>query len=76
MDGNGLAATLPGEPGPELPMAITADLVGFLNAFPVAPGVAAMPWTDFFSTLNNQHSTSLPLLPLSIPSQHRPPLIG
>ena len=49
MDGNGLAATLPGEPGPELPMAITADLVEFLNSFPVAPGVAAMPWTDFVS---------------------------
>jgi hypothetical protein len=50
VDGNGLAATLPGEPGPELPMASTADLVGFLNAFPVAPGVAAMPWTDFVSS--------------------------
>jgi len=49
VDGNGLAATLPGEPGPELPMAITADLVEFLNSFPVAPGVAAMPWTDFVS---------------------------
>ncbi len=31
-----LAATLPGEPGPELPSAITADLVRFLNALPMA----------------------------------------
>jgi len=31
-----LAATLPGEPGPELPAAITADLVSFLAAFPVS----------------------------------------
>ena len=36
MDGNGLAATLPGEPGPELPTAITDDLAGFLAAFPMA----------------------------------------
>jgi len=31
-----LAATLPGEPGPELPTAITDDLAGFLAAFPMA----------------------------------------
>ncbi len=31
-----LAATLPGEPGPELPATITADLASFLAAFPVA----------------------------------------
>ncbi len=30
-----LAATLPGEPGPELPAVITADLARFLAAFPV-----------------------------------------
>ena len=30
-----LAATLPGEPGPELPAAITADLARFLAAFPL-----------------------------------------
>lgn len=31
-----LAATLPGQPGPELPTAITDDLAGFLDAFPMA----------------------------------------
>jgi hypothetical protein len=31
-----LAATLPDEPGPELPKAIVADLVSFLGSFPVA----------------------------------------
>jgi hypothetical protein len=31
-----LAATLPGEPGPELPTTITADLVSFLATFPMA----------------------------------------
>lgn len=30
-----LAATLPGEPGPELPAVITTDLVSFLAAFPL-----------------------------------------
>ena len=29
-----LAATLPGEPGPELPIAVTADLSRFLQSFP------------------------------------------
>ncbi|MEI7819895.1 MAG: hypothetical protein WCK55_03185 [Verrucomicrobiota bacterium] len=30
-----LAATLPGDPGPELPASVTADLTSFLGSFPV-----------------------------------------
>lgn len=40
-----LAATLPGEPGPELPASIAADLTSFLQSFPVGsaewPAIAA-----------------------------------
>jgi hypothetical protein len=42
-----LAATLPGEPGPELPATIAADLAGFLQAFPAD----SAEWTAILASL-------------------------
>lgn len=42
-----LAATLPGEPGPELPATIAADLAGFLQAFPSD----SAEWTAILASL-------------------------
>ena len=44
-----LAATLPGQPGPELPVAITGDLISFLDAFPEG----SPEWPSILASLKN-----------------------
>ncbi|MDD5037690.1 MAG: hypothetical protein PHE55_23415 [Methylococcaceae bacterium] len=51
-----LAATLPGEPAPELPASILADLSAFLAAFPEN----SPDWTGIQDSLKNTISAGLP----------------
>ncbi|MEX1049639.1 MAG: hypothetical protein WED15_08930 [Akkermansiaceae bacterium] len=62
-----LAATLPGEPGPELPPSITADLARFLQSFPPD----SPDWTAIIAALkSNPVSRGLPPTTLINAIQH------
>ena len=50
-----LAATLPGDPGPELPASVTADLTSFLQSFPVG----SAEWPAIIASLEATFSTKL-----------------
>ncbi|PTY02767.1 hypothetical protein DB346_08310 [Verrucomicrobia bacterium LW23] len=50
-----LAATLPGEPGPELPASIVADLTKFLGKFPEA----SAEWAEIQASLKNTIANGL-----------------
>lgn len=50
-----LAATLPGEPGPELPASIAADLASFLQAFPTD----SPEWAAILASLKNTLGSGL-----------------
>jgi hypothetical protein len=54
-----LAATLPGEPGPELPPSVTADLARFLQSFPTD----SPDWAAIIAALkSNPVTRGLPLI--------------